>query len=139
MASIIDDYRARFGEDVPMIVGGDFNTDITDGKEMGPIHERLLDVFDIVGLTGQSRVTHSYFPPGGPVDYQQVDAIFISEILKPNVLSASVYRYKDGNGNELPLPRSFNERQKNPSDHYPVVLKLKTSRIFPEAFGIPVP
>ncbi|MES2855102.1 MAG: endonuclease/exonuclease/phosphatase family protein [Bdellovibrionota bacterium] len=143
MAEIIEDYQARFGPEVPLVLAGDFNTDVTgrksSDKEVEPVRKMLVEAFDVVGLSHEERITHSFHPQGGNTIYAQVDAVFVSKILEPTITSAYVYRYTNDDGSVRPIPRSYDERAKNPSDHYPVVVKLKTSRIFPEAFGLPIP
>ena len=40
------------------------------------------------------------------------------------VISAEVYQYLDGAGKPTPIPETFGEREKQPSDHRPVLVVL---------------
>lgn len=130
---IVDGYQSKFGKDVPIMIGGDFNIDVRTEPDVEAVRERMMDPFDIKGIKGEARMTHTYHPRGGRSSYHQLDAIFVSPSLKNSIEDVHVYRYKDDRGNEKPLPDSFEERSRNPSDHFPVVITISTEEIFPEA------
>lgn len=130
---IIDGYQAQYGKDVPLMVGGDFNIDVRLADDVEAVRQRMMDPFDIKGIKGEARMTHTFHPRGGRSSYSQLDAIFVSPSLKNSIEDIRVYRYKDENGNEKPLPDSFEERSRNPSDHFPITVTISTEEIFPEA------
>jgi hypothetical protein len=139
VAEIIDGYVAKYGKDVPILMAGDFNTDVRNSASVKPVRDRMMDAFDIKGLQGLARVTHTFHPHGGKAEYNQIDAVFVSPGLSKSIVAASVYRYKDQSGREKPLPKTYDERGKNPSDHFPVMVTVSTEKIFPEAYGAPKP
>ena len=134
MGVIIDQYRARFGQNVPLMLAGDFNTEVRKGmagsEAVAPIHSRMTDAFDAVGAQGLSRMTHTFHPRGDTRSfYHQLDALFVTPSLAKAIVSATTYRYKDAQGNPKPMPRSYEERSLNPSDHFPIVVKIKADSI----------
>jgi hypothetical protein len=108
--------------DVPLVWGGDFNTDF-NAREMKPAHTYFEDAFDVaeVSVPKSNRVTHSYFPYQGKAEYQQLDGFFV---LNANVLNAQIFRYRDENGKIKAIPKNIEERKLNPSDHFPIYLDL---------------
>ena len=131
-AEIITGYMKTW-PNVPLVMAGDFNTDVRVGSEVKPIRSLLADSFDIMKVPDLDRTSHTFHPNDGPRVLNQLDAIYVSPVLVSSVTRAGVYRYKDNMGRELPLPKTFDERELNPSDHYPVAIELTTERIFPEA------
>ncbi len=131
-AEIIRGYMRRW-PNVPIVLGGDFNTELRNSREVLPLRSILRDSFDVAKVPMQARTTHTFHPEGGERVLSQLDTIYVSPILAQSIRGAAVYRYRDGSGRELPLPRTFEERSLNPSDHYPVAIELSTERIFPEA------
>ena len=136
MGDIIDGYRKKYGQDVPLMMAGDFNTDVPTSASVKPIRDRMDDTLDIAGVKGLDRTTQSFHPRNGAAQYSQLDAVMVTPSLANSVEEAKVYRYKDQNGNEKPLPTSFNERALNPSDHFPVFVRITTEKIFPEAYPL---
>lgn len=134
IASIVEDYQGAYGANVPIVLGGDFNVDVRLSPEVEPIRERMVDPFDAKGIRGLPRMTHTFHPRRGHPSYHQLDALFVTPGLEDNIVSIETYRYKDAEGKELPLPNTYAERARNPSDHYPLVLTLSTEDVFPEAF-----
>ena len=57
----------------------------------------------------------------------QLDAVLVNRSLTAHVTDASVYRYRNEQGKELPLPNTYNQRKKNPSDHFPVLMHFNLS------------
>lgn len=125
-AKIVRDYKSSFPK-VGIILAGDFNTDVQEGVEINPIRELLFSAFDVAKDTVplSDRGTHVYFPPKGPREIHQMDDVRVDESLKESVLSARVGRYQTADGQVLPLPRSFKERDLQPSDHFPVVVDIQ--------------
>jgi endonuclease/exonuclease/phosphatase family metal-dependent hydrolase len=121
-----------------MMIAGDFNGDVRVEAEFAPLREILRDAFDTLAeaLSDADRVTHTFHPQNGPTSYSQIDAFFVSPEKSDYVSGAFVHRYKDEAGNIKPLPSSWHERNTNPSDHFPVILKLNFRRLLEER-GIP--
>ncbi len=117
---ILEELQQTYGKDVPVIMGGDFNTDVIKAAEMNAIRDSLKSVFDsIKGKTFEyaQRATHFYFGPNGK-KAQPMDDIRVAG--QVTVLDAEVIKYKDANGNVLPDPANYADREKLPSDHRPV-------------------
>jgi hypothetical protein len=127
-AKIIGELRAEFGQDVPLMLAGDFNGDVQRDSTFAAIKQAgMTDALDLADppLTPLERVTHTYHPKGGPTHKAQMDAIFVSETMKSLVKMARVYRYLDAQGREKPLPETYEDRAKNPSDHFPVLVTIE--------------
>lgn len=124
--SIVEGFQHEFGADTPIIVNGDFNTGVHKSEETIELLQIMTDVFDLLARPppDEERVTHTYHPSGGRTDYQQLDAILVTTSDRLEIETAQVYRYKDENGRELALPKSYKERQRQPSDHFPVIADL---------------
>jgi hypothetical protein len=127
-AEILERYKKEFGPDVKMMVAGDFNGAVADEAAYKPLYAAagLTDSFDAapVKSSAAERITHTYHPRGGPAHYAQMDAILVSRSLRGTVQSAKVYRYKNPDGTERPLPKTYEERELNPSDHFPLIVTL---------------
>jgi hypothetical protein len=127
---IIGRLRAEFGQDVPLMLGGDFNGEVNKESTFDALKQGgagLTDALDLAQppLSDKERVTHIFFPEGGSATKSQLDAIFLSKALRPLVAMAKVYRYKDASGKELPIPETWKQREQNPSDHFPLLLTIK--------------
>lgn len=127
MAQIMQTYQKRFNSEVPMVIAGDFNTDVSKGPEMKPLKSIFKDAFDISPNPESSidRATHSLHTMNGDTHYNAMDTIFVNTVLENSIQSARVFRYKDSHGHALPLPETYQERNQNPSDHFPVVVDLQ--------------
>ena len=127
-AEIMERYRAEFGADVKMMLAGDFNGSVAEEAAYKPLYAAagLTDSFDAAptSTSAHDRITHTFHPRGGPAHYAQMDAVLVSKSLKGAVQSAKVYRYKNADGTERPLPTTYEEREINPSDHFPLIVTL---------------
>lgn len=127
-AEIVGRYRAEFGQDVPILLSGDFNGEVPNEPEFKPLFEAagLTDAFDATPNppSDRDRVTHTFHPRGGASHYGQMDAVLVSKGLRGAVTNAMVYRYKNDDGSARDVPHTYEEREKNPSDHFPVVVTL---------------
>ncbi|MEK7233454.1 MAG: endonuclease/exonuclease/phosphatase family protein [Elusimicrobiota bacterium] len=123
-AEIMERYRAEFGADVPMMIAGDFNGDVSEEAAYKPLFDgaELTDSFDTVPVppSKEERITHTFHPPGEPAHLAQMDAVLVSKSLRAAVQSANVYRYKNPDGTVRPIPKTYAERARNPSDHFPI-------------------
>ncbi len=126
-AEIMDEARREFGPSVPVLVAGDFNGDLTHAPELRPIFDAgFVDGFDAapVKTAAEDRVSHTYHPRGGTAQAHQMDGVVIDKAWARLVKSARAHRYKDASGAVKPVPRTYDERSLNPSDHFPVVVEL---------------
>ena len=134
---VIADIKKKFGPNVPVMLGGDFNGSLHKEAEFASLWSSgaVEDPFKIVEsktgktFTAEERTTHTFFPQTGGRDANQIDAVLVSPSMKDSVKDVKVYRYKDASGKELPLPATYAEREKNPSDHYPLILTLDFQKL----------
>ncbi len=132
-AEIMQRYREEFGANVPMMLAGDFNGAVVSEAAYKPLYAAagLTDSFDASPNppSDKDRITHTYHPKGGAAQYAQMDAVLVSKSLRGAVQSAEVYRYKNDDGTVRPLPKTYEEREKNPSDHFPLIVTLDFTQI----------
>lgn len=132
-AEIMGRYRKEFGADVPMMIAGDFNGAVGEEAAYEPLFGEagLTDSFDASPspVPAEDRVTHTYHPRGEPSHAAQMDAVLLSKSLRGAVTSAQVYRYRNPDGSERPVPKTFEERELNPSDHFPLLVTLDFAAI----------
>lgn len=117
--------KKLYGDDVAIILGGDYNTDTLTAPELSPIRNLLKSVFDSIEgktFTMAERITHYFFGRDGRIGHQ-LDDIRVSGKIK--VLDAHVVRYEDERGRIMRAPRTFEERQQQPSDHSPIVAEIE--------------
>jgi endonuclease/exonuclease/phosphatase family metal-dependent hydrolase len=122
---------------VPFVIAGDFNAE-PDDPELRPLFEDL-DIFDplqnpnlFINKAKMGASTHSvHLRDLREARYSKIDLILTSNWLKDLVIGVDVYRYKDRETNTFKsLPSSNEERNENPSDHFPVFLDLRPEAIF---------
>jgi hypothetical protein len=128
---VIREYEKLYGPNFPYLLAGDFNGEANREKEFAELFKALgmEDPFNVVEplASRQDRVTHSFHPKGESTKYSQIDHIMVSSFLAryPEILERIfVHRYRDAQGRLKPLPRDYEEREKNPSDHFPVFLDI---------------
>ena len=117
-----------------IMIAGDFNGDVHKDAEFAPIKKVLADAFDLQSrkLSEADRVTHTYHPREGATQFSQIDAFFVSGDKAQYIEEAFVHRYKDGEGNIKPVPQTWEERELNPSDHFPVIFKMNFRKLLEE-------
>jgi endonuclease/exonuclease/phosphatase family metal-dependent hydrolase len=128
-AFVIDQEKKKHPKSL-ILFAGDFNGSIHEENEFLPIRDRLVDSLEIAGRAPPERVTHTFHPRDGPTSRNQIDAIFLEDRGRHYVRDSYVHRYQDPQGSELPIPDSWEERNANPSDHYPVILNFDFQRLF---------
>lgn len=128
-AEIVSEYR---GKGVPVMMGGDFNADIMKDPEVRPLLAVLKSSFDVARQTlpPEQRITHTFHPKGETTHRSQMDDILVSEDLAPRMTAASIYRYKDQEGRLMAIPNSVRERDRQPSDHFPVIVDVNMEGFF---------
>lgn len=114
-----------------VMIAGDFNGDVRHEKEFDSLKTVLKDVFDLgpETVSSQNRITHSFHPHNGNTEYSQIDAFLVKDPDPLLINKAFVYRYKSNTGIEKPIPRIWDERNTNPSDHFPVIFKFNFKRL----------
>lgn len=131
--TILSDFEKAYPE-TPIFLGGDFNADLHSSSEFKSLFESgdFVDSFDLLKRKPkkEERVTHTFHPRNGDTKYNQLDAILVNEKAASSVQDAKVYRYKDQSGSTKPIPKTYEERKINPSDHFMVVMRARTSSIF---------
>lgn len=108
----------------PVIVGGDFNCQKRD-PELRRFAKKLTDFHDLKKSSIEDRCSHIYFSSIRILN--QFDYIFTSNSVK-NIIDHEEsynYRFKNEYGDDMGLAETFPEKKLYPSDHYPVILKLK--------------
>lgn len=121
-----------------LVIMGDFNS----SRGQQEVHELSdnLKLFDphlskehFVDEGGLGKSTFVYFPREGGTKEREFDRALLSSDLHDKLISSWVYRYKDSyTGETKQLPRSMEERDQNPSDHYPILFDLKPEALYGE-------
>lgn len=126
-AKIVNELGKELGPEVPLLWGGDFNTNLQGSAEIGPIKSQFKDTFDVAKktITPNFRVTHTFHPKNGPTDAKQMDGIFVRPVDANRVEQAHIYRYRDSEGRIKAIPKTYQQREQNPSDHFPVVVDIR--------------
>ena len=114
-----------------IVVAGDFNGQAV-GEKIEPefldisTKTDLINTLDLKNLPAEKKFTQFQFPKYGAAFGLQLDYIWVSKNLEPNILldEVYVYRFKNAEGSELPLPTNSEQVYQMPSDHYPVVTTL---------------
>ncbi len=128
--AIIDLIKAEFQNEFPVMIGGDFNTAVHTSAETRPYFDYgFKDSLDMIAnpLPQNQRDTHYYFSPTGEMHAEQIDALLVfSE--NDIVTEAAIYQTRDKNGNAMPAPKSFEEREQRPSDHLPIGIEIQINQ-----------
>jgi len=116
----------------PILLCGDLNGfagQPSPDPEFLPIYQQtdLLDIFEIAGITIESRSTFYQIRNGGKTDGKQIDYCFLPKKIWPylNKEQTYVYKYKDHLGLALNPPTSIEAKGLLPSDHYPLFFTLE--------------
>jgi len=128
--------QTRFSDQVPVLIGGDFNNDIREiapfnkKEEFSPLYENGFQLTSDLSATAQNpedRFTHVYLPEPGVVSLSQIDGFFVQDAFAQSgfLVTTEIIRYKDKNGVTKGVPYSHELRNQNASDHYPVLLTVK--------------
>ncbi len=132
-AEIISDLEKEFGKELPIVLTGDFNNDVHEGTEFKPLYQTGMS--DSLTLTGQKpQPTHAYFQPDGTPDPKQIDSIMLNGAFQKtqSLEAAEVLTHLDEQGNPLPFPKTFEERETRPSDHVPTMIRVDFQKLIPE-------
>jgi endonuclease/exonuclease/phosphatase family metal-dependent hydrolase len=127
-ADLVEAARREFGADVPILLAGDFNGDVNADDTFATLWERagLSNSLDLgeAPVPAAERVTHTYHPKNGPTHAAQMDVVAVSGGMRGLVRKAEIYRYQGADGKPKPIPRTYEERSRNPSDHFPLFVTL---------------
>jgi endonuclease/exonuclease/phosphatase family metal-dependent hydrolase len=130
LIEIYNDIRKELGH-TPVIVAGDFNgiankrrPDFEPEFEQLYLQSNLYEMSDLVRLPLERCYTQVQINPLGKQTFIQLDYIFVSPELKDKIRKdlSQVWYFKGSLGQELPPPKTINERMQLPSDHYPVLM-----------------
>lgn len=126
-------YQSAYPQ-TPVILAGDFNANILSGSEFKQLFDNNLMTdslnFSSKSYTKEQRITHTFHPYEGPSKNSQLDAILVNEQGKDLVIDSHIYRYRDENGSVIPIPKTYDQRERNPSDHFPLFTRFDFSRLF---------
>jgi endonuclease/exonuclease/phosphatase family metal-dependent hydrolase len=112
---------------VPIIVGGDFNTELSSLELELLKRTDLSDFQDCINTPHDERVTLVHFEVDGTPRPHVLDYLLISPHLCERIVKEKsyAYRYKTFYDIREPLPDQPQTRYRQPSDHYPLVLTLR--------------
>ncbi len=118
---------AKNNPHIPIIVGGDFNSDLTSPELEVLASTDLSDFHDLLGTPREERISLVHFDYHGKAQPQVLDYLLVSPHLKSKMVreSSYTYRYKSFYDTPHPLPTTVHHRYHMPSDHYPVVLTIE--------------
>lgn len=130
--ALIDIYQDLEKNNVPILIGGDFNGHAGERdteEEFQEIYKRtdLKDMAFIAKIPEEERFSYVYFNRGGNRFVQQIDYLFISEKYAHLVEPLECYfpRYMNLLGAPMPVPRRLEQKNTLPSDHYPFLGTIK--------------
>jgi endonuclease/exonuclease/phosphatase family metal-dependent hydrolase len=111
---------------VPIVVGGDFNSDLKSPELELVTKTNLTDFHDLIGSPAESRISQMHFDYKGEPQPQVLDYLLVSPHLKNKIVAEKsfTYRYKSFYDTPHPLPVTVSQRYHMPSDHFPLVLTL---------------
>lgn len=131
MVEIIKHYQEKH-PNTPIMLMGDFNAEVASAPEYQALRQfNLKDAFDLSPnpVPSAQRVTHTYHPKDGDRVASQLDSILLAPPHHDLVLNARIYRYKNPDGSEKPIPQTYDQRKLNPSDHFPVYAEFDLQKI----------
>jgi hypothetical protein len=131
LLEIYGELRQQFSN-TPIAICGDLNGNASrydTDREFSELYKTtdLEDVLELAGVPRGERVTFFPMKSGVLLPGRQIDFVLFSEAAKPYLdhSKTSVFRY-DILLRGRPLgPQTYEEKQSLPSDHYPILFKLK--------------
>jgi endonuclease/exonuclease/phosphatase family metal-dependent hydrolase len=126
LVGIYNEIKKTF-PDVPVVLGGDFNTDLSSLEAELIKRTDLQDFHDCLGTPKEGRTSLVHFDYVGNPHSLVLDYLLISPHLCHRIVSekSHTYRYKGFYNIPDSLPKTPQERYQMPSDHYPLVLTLR--------------
>jgi endonuclease/exonuclease/phosphatase family metal-dependent hydrolase len=119
--------------ELPIVLGGDLNADLGSLELELLTHTDLADFQDLLSTPREDRTTLFYFDDGGRTHRHVLDYLLVSPHLRDRIAAkhSGVYRYRAFEGVPAELPTNRTEKARLPSDHYPLVLRLKSPIVEP--------
>jgi hypothetical protein len=116
----------RYCRDLPVFLAADFNRDVRTDLEPQVLMDLMKDTMNLAkdAVPASERTTQTFHPQGGGVVHSQLDAILATSVLNGLVMSGHIPRYRFPDGREKPLPETFDQRSRNPSDHFPLFIEF---------------
>jgi predicted extracellular nuclease len=123
LAGLYNRLRSEFPE-VPIILGGDFNSSLSSLELELLKRTDLKDYHDLLGTPTEGRISLVHFDYLGRPHPLILDYLLVSPHLieKVNKTMSYTYRYKGFYDVPEELPTTLKARYQMPSDHYPLVL-----------------
>lgn len=129
-------YQQKYGNDIPIIVAGDLNAAIPNDPILTEFNRYFVDSFAVAARATrpEERMTQSFHQLNKdgseePAVYSQYDTVSISrgalDAGLVRVLMATVVRFRDEQNQFRPLAKTFDERSKQPGDHFYVATDLE--------------
>lgn len=113
---------------VPIIIGGDFNCSIDEedlsefSKDLNEFHRikksTIKESFSFINMIKKQKI--------------QLDYIFSTRDIEYKLDQSFNYRFKNEYGYIIDEPKNLYEKKLLPSDHYPVILKIKSPSEYKE-------
>lgn len=132
LVKIYNEVRKELGSEAGLLVLGDLNGVARKGvheAEFNELHSDtdLIDSFTLLNMEESQKLSQVQIDRDGKQNVMQIDYIFVSPNLADHVKEdeGGPYFYKTELGNEAPLPKNLEERDRLPSDHYPVRITLQ--------------
>ncbi len=124
--SIVAELLERYCQELPVFLAADFNRDIRSDVEPQVLMDLMKDTLNLAKETvpADDRVTQTFHPLTGGAVNNQLDAILATKAMNQLVMSGHIPKYRNPDGSEKPLPETFSERSRNPSDHFPVFIRI---------------
>lgn len=121
LEKIISGIRYEYGDNVHLLVGGDYNDDFMKSSELPRFmrEAKLYETLDLIGVPvdPKYRSTNVLQNHYGQMVYNQLDGILISSSMRRALQASHVVRYYGEHENALPLPISGCEVSCLPSSH----------------------
>lgn len=116
----------------PIAITGDFNGlagRLETDKEFQLIYDQTdwEDVLQTNNVPQDARATYYQIKNSNSAEGRQIDFAFLNRLAQSHLKigSASVLRYLDEFGFDLPPPTSMETKTTLPSDHYPIIFELE--------------
>lgn len=128
---IAEDLIKKYGNDLPIFVAGDFNNNVHQAPEFKNFFTNNFK--DTLDLSAQGpfqgpRTTHHYFGQNG-YEGNQIDAVLMLDLShKATVLRSRIINNIAPDGSNMPIPRSYAEREELPSDHNAVATEVEIEK-----------
>ncbi len=124
----IKEERKQSFPEAHIIFLGDFNGNASrfdTAQEFKKLYENNHDedILELLDLPKGQRCTFVNFNQKGKQSIQQLDYLFLPKELHSNIVKeeSGVYYYKNSQNSPIALPSFKNEKERLPSDHYPLL------------------